>query len=97
MQGIEYAVRKKSFPKIEDVGSMNINLGGRGLIVRARIAIDPNLPHTTLLPLGIQATIDELHLDVVETHHPRIMKTFGKQMDKLLKRRIEQVDASVCG
>lgn len=79
IHNVEYAIRKKTFPRFEDVGLANIILDGNGLSIRTRTAFDTNLPYTTLVPLGLEATIDSLRLQPIESHHPAIYRLFGKR------------------
>ena len=88
IRNVEFAYRKKTFPRFEDVGLANIVMDGNGLSVITKTALDPNLPYTTLVPLQIEAHIDSLRIELLESHHPMVYRVFGKALTSAIKKRI---------
>jgi hypothetical protein len=88
IRNVEFAIRKKKFPTFEDVGLANIVLAGNGLSLVTRTAVDPNLPYTTLVPMVIEATIDQLNLEILESHHKTLGRLFGKSLVAAIKKRL---------
>jgi hypothetical protein len=90
----EFAIRKHTFPRIDDVGLADIFVGGNGLTIRTKIAVDPNLWYTTLIPVEIDASIDRLNVRIHDSRHDGLYKVLSATIVKRLKaticRAIEQ-------
>lgn len=88
LKNVEFAYRKKSFPVFEDEGLADLIIGGNGLSVHVRVAVDPNLWYTTLIPLDIDVTIDYLDLRLHDALHNYMYKLIGFALKKQVKKRI---------
>lgn len=87
-RNIEFAIRKKSFPKMEDMGLADVFLGGNGLSVETKTAYDSNLWYTTLVPQEINATIDNLRIQLHDSQHDTLYRLLGKSLLNSIKKRL---------
>ena len=88
IRNVEFAYRKKTFPRVRDSGLVDILLGGNGLSIHIKVAYDPNLAHTTLVPMEIDCSIDNLIITPHETSRDAMYKIMAPAVVAAIKKRI---------
>eukprot|EP00158_Paraphelidium_tribonemae_P009744 Partr_v1_DN28947_c0_g1_i1_m24981 putative Conserved hypothetical protein len=88
LRDVEFAYKKKSFPTLQDSGLADILLGGNGLSIHVRMAYDPNLWYTTLVPYDIDCSIDSMSIRVRESSRDAMYKIIGTTITAAMKKRI---------
>jgi hypothetical protein len=88
MKNIEFSYVKKSFPKMRDSGLADLLVSGNGISVHVKVAKDPNLWYTTLIPLEIDCAIDNFELKMHDSGKQGFYRLFGKSIVSSIKSRI---------
>eukprot|EP01089_Gocevia_fonbrunei_P017348 TRINITY_DN5605_c0_g1_i1.p1 TRINITY_DN5605_c0_g1~~TRINITY_DN5605_c0_g1_i1.p1 ORF type:complete len:184 (-),score=31.74 TRINITY_DN5605_c0_g1_i1:74-625(-) len=88
MRNLHVWWHRKTFPKTEDSGKLDINMPGDGLDIR--IVLDVKIRDANLFTVRlVDARIDKLKLHVADTKHDFIFNTLLKVAGKPIKKRVQ--------
>lgn len=96
LRNVEFGYRKKTFPQRQDAGLADIIVGGQGLSIHTKIAVDPYLWYSTVIPMEIKVDIDALKIKMHDTQRDAINKiTSGIVASKLRKQICQTLEENI--